>query len=472
MRYAANLTMKFHTINPASGEALAEYEMATPDAVKAAIEQARKAFMDWRQLKPSERGKFLVKAANILRERKEEFARVMTNEMGKIIRESSAEVAKCALGLDFYAENAERLLTPEPAETDASKSYVAFDPLGIVAAIMPWNFPMWQIARFSAPALAAGNTVVFKPASVTPQSGLNLEAAYKEAGLPVGCFKTLLGDSRIADQLIEGNTDAVTFTGSVEVGSDVGRRSGTHLKKFVLELGGSDPFVVLKDADIEFATSGAITGRFINCGQSCIAAKRFIVEKPIADEFIEEFVSKVKKLRVGDPLAPETDIGPMVRESAVMDLDRQVKESVKKGAEVLAGGHRLDRRGFYYAPTVLTNVTRYMPVMREEVFGPVAPIAVVTDAEEAVDVANDSEFGLGASLWTQDLSRAEKLCRKIQSGVVTVNNVVASDPRVPFGGVKKSGIGRELGRYGLLEFTNVKTIRLYEQRKVKTTVVK
>jgi succinate-semialdehyde dehydrogenase/glutarate-semialdehyde dehydrogenase/succinyl-CoA reductase len=464
--------MKFHTVNPASGEVLAEYEMATPEQVKTGIEQARKAFKDWRRLEPSERGKFLATAANNLKERKEEFARVMTNEMGKIIRESNAEVAKCATGLDFYAENAERLLIQEPAQTDAVKSYVAFDPLGIVAAIMPWNFPMWQIARFSAPALAAGNTVVFKPASITPQSGLNLEIAYKEAGLPVGCFKTLLGDSRIADQLIEGNTDAVTFTGSVEVGSEVGKRSGTRLKKFVLELGGSDPFVVLKDADLEFAATGAITGRFINCGQSCIAAKRFIVEKPIADRFIDVFVGKVKKLRVGDPLNPETDIGPMVRENALVDLDRQVKESVKKGAEVLAGGHRLDRKGFYYAPTVLTEVTRDMSVMREEVFGPVAPIAVVEDADEAVMLANDSEFGLGASVWTQDLALAEKLCRQIESGVVTVNNVVASDPRVPFGGVKKSGVGRELGRYGLLEFTNVKTIRLYEQRTAKTVVAK
>jgi len=463
------LSEKFQTINPASGEVHAKYEMVSPEQVKAAIEQARQAFKDWRRLKTSERGRFLAKTANILRERKEEFATVMTNEMGKIIRESTAEVAKCALCLDYYAENADRLLTPEPAQTDASKSYVAFDPLGIVAAIMPWNFPMWQITRFSAPALAAGNTVVFKPASITPKTGLNLEAAYKEAGLPVGCFKTLLGDSRIAYQLIEGETDAVTFTGSVEVGSEIGRRSGTHLKKCVLELGGSDPFVVLKDADIEFATTGAITGRFVNCGQSCIAAKRFIVEKLIADEFIEKFASKVKKLRVGDPLSPETDIGPMVRENAVVDLDKQVKESVKQGAEVMVGGHRLDRKGAYYEPTILTNVTREMPVMREEVFGPVAPIAVVADAEEAVDVANDSEFGLGASIWTQDLTRAEMLCREIQSGVVTVNNVVASDPRVPFGGVKKSGIGRELGRFGLLEFTNVKTIRLYKQPTTKAT---
>lgn len=463
--------MKFSTINPATGERLAEYEMATEDEVKAAIQHARKAFGNWRRLAPHERAEYLKKTAGVLKERKDEYARVMTNEMGKIIRESTAEVAKCALAFEYYAENAERFLTPEQAQTDAVKSYVAFEPLGVVAAIMPWNFPMWQLARFAAPALAAGNTTIFKPASATPQSGKNLESAFVQAGLPAGCFTTLLGNSRIADQMIEGDTDAVTFTGSVSVGSKVGERAGTNLKKFVLELGGSDPFIVLADAELEAASSGAIAGRFMNCGQSCIAAKRFIVEKAIAEKFTEGFVKKVEKLRVGDPLNSDTDIGPMVNESGLKEVDKQVQASVRMGAEVLAGGHRLDRKGFYYAPTVLTHVTRDMPVMREEVFGPAAPIFIVGDSEEAVEVANSTEFGLGASVWTQDLAKAEKVCREIQSGVVTVNNIVASDPRVPFGGVKKSGIGRELGRYGLVEFTNVKTIRLYERRAEKVTVV-
>lgn len=463
--------MKFSTINPSTGERIAEYEMVTPEEVKAAVERARAAFQSWRRLKVSERGKYLAKAAGVLKERKGEFARVMTNEMGKIIRESNAEVAKCALVFDYYAENAERFLTPEPAQTDAAKSYVAFDPLGVVAAVMPWNFPMWQLARFAAPALAAGNTTIFKPASATPQSGVNLETAFNEAGLPAGCFKTLLGNSRIADEMIDSDVDAVTFTGSVSVGSKVGQRAGGNLKKFVLELGGSDPFIVLEDAELESTTSGAITGRFINCGQSCIAAKRFIVEKPIAEEFIDRFVNKVKKLKVGDPLSPETDIGPLVNESGVIEIDKQVKETVKMGGEVLVGGQRLERKGFFYAPTVIGNITNDMPVMREEVFGPVAPVMVVENAEEAVEVANSTEFGLGASLWTQDFSKAERLCREIQSGVVTVNNVVASDPRVPFGGIKKSGIGRELGKYGLLEFTNIKTIRLYERRLEKAPVV-
>jgi acyl-CoA reductase-like NAD-dependent aldehyde dehydrogenase len=462
--------MKFKTINPSTGESLAEYDMATSEEVKAAVAKAREAFGEWRKLRPSERGKHLAKAADVLRNRKDEFARVMTNEMGKIIRESTAEVAKCALVFDYYAENAERMLTPEPAETDAARSYVAFEPLGVVAAIMPWNFPMWQLARFAAPALSAGNTAVFKPASATTQSGVNLEAAFNEAGLPTGVFKTLLGDRRVADLMMEAGTDAVTFTGSVSVGSKVGEQAARLLKKFVLELGGSDPFVVLADADLDTTTTGAVTGRFINCGQSCIAAKRFIVEKPIADKFTEEFVNKVKKLRVGDPLNPDTDIGPLVNGSAVDEIERQVNESVKMGAEVMVGGHRINRKGFWFAPTILTNVTRDMPVMREEVFGPAAPVMVVKDADEAVEVANDTEFGLGASVWGRDLSKAEKVAREIQSGVVTVNNPVASDPRVPFGGVKKSGIGRELGRYGLLEFTNIKTVRLYERKVVKVAV--
>ena len=390
----------------------------------------------------------------------------MSSEMGKIIRESIAEVEKCAWVLEYYAENAERFLVPEPAQTDAAKSFVAFDPIGVVAAIMPWNFPMWQLARFASPSLSAGNTAVFKPSSVTTKSGINLESAFNEAGLPSGVFKTLIGDSRIADQMIDDpGTDAVTFTGSVGIGSKVGERALRNLKKCVLELGGSDPFIVLKDADLEIAAAGAVAGRFICNGQSCIAAKRFIAEKEIAEEFTEKFISKVKKLRVGDPLNADTDIGPMVREGALKEIEKQVEDSVKMGAKVEVGGRRIDRKGYFYEPTILTNVTLQMPIMKEEVFGPAAPIIVVKDATEAVEVANESEFGLGASVWTQDLQTGEKLAREIQSGVVTINNTVASDPRVPFGGVKKSGIGRELGRYGLLEFLNIKTVRVYDRRK-------
>jgi acyl-CoA reductase-like NAD-dependent aldehyde dehydrogenase len=463
--------MKFSTVNPASGDTIREYEMATPDEIRQMVERAKAGFAKWRKLKPSERGACLSRVAGILREKKEEFGRVMTNEMGKILRESVAEVDKCAWVLEYYAENAEKFLMPDPVQTDATKSYVTFEPLGVVAAIMPWNFPMWQLARFAAPALSAGNTTVFKPSSVTPQTGLNLEETFNEADFPLGCFKTLLGDSRVADLMLDADVDAVTFTGSVGVGTTVGERAAKRVRKFVLELGGSDPFIVLKDADVEAASESAIKGRFINCGQSCIAAKRFILEKPIADAFIDQFVGKVKKLKMGDPLNSETDIGPMVRENAVVNLERQVKESVKSGARILVGGNRPDRRGYYYAPTVLTDVTLEMLVMREEVFGPVAPIMVVADTAEAVEKANKSDYGLGASLWTQDLLEAESLSTEIQAGVVAVNDVVASDPRVPFGGIKRSGIGRELGRYGLLEFTNVKTIRLYRRQLVKSIAV-
>ena len=454
--------MKFNTINPATGETLGEFDAATPEHVKECIRDARAGFETWRRFPYSERTELLVKLSKILKERKHELAVVMTNEMGKIIRESEAEVAKCAWAFEFYAENAERFLTPEPVQTDAAQSYVAFDPLGVVAAIMPWNFPMWQLSRFAAPALSVGNTTVFKPASVTPQSGINMEKAFEEAGFPSGCFKTVLGSSRVADQLIDDpGTDAVTFTGSVGAGMMVAERTGRNLKKIVLELGGSDPFIVLGDADLEATTTGAVTGRFINCGQSCIAAKRFIVVKSVANQFTEQFLTKVKKLKVGDPLNPGTDIGPMVQEKALKELDSQVKASMQMGAKVEIGGERVDEAGFFYHPTVLTNVTTEMPVMREEVFGPVAPIYIAKDADEAITVANSSPFGLGASIWTQNRKEAEKYCREIQSGIVTVNNTVISDPRIPFGGIKKSGVGRELGRYGLLEFANVKAIRLY-----------
>ena len=436
--------------------------MATPEQVKDCVRKARAGFEKWRKVPYSEREKLLAKVGGILKDRKHELAVAMTKEMGKIIRESEAEIVKCAWAFEFYADNAERFLSSEPVQTDAAKSYVAFDPLGVVAAIMPWNFPMWQLSRFAAPALSVGNTTVFKPASVTPQSGLNLEKAFDDAGFPTGCFKTILGDSRIADQLIDDpGTDAVTFTGSVSVGMKVGERAGRNLKKTVLELGGSDPFIVLGDADLEAATTGAVKGRFINCGQSCIAAKRFIVVKSVADQFTEQFVSKVKKLKVGDPMEADMDIGPMVQEKALKDVDAQVKTSVQMGATLETGGERISRRGFFYAPTVLTNVTTEMPVMKEEVFGPAAPIYVVRDSKEALTVANGTPFGLGASIWTQNLKDAGEYCREIQSGIVTVNNIVISDPRIPFGGVKKSGIGRELGRNGLLEFANAKAIRVY-----------
>jgi succinate-semialdehyde dehydrogenase/glutarate-semialdehyde dehydrogenase/succinyl-CoA reductase len=308
-----------------------------------------------------------------------------------------------------------------------------------------------------------GNTIVLKPASATMQCGIEIEKAFNKAGFPDGVFQTLVGDSTIAESLIDSDINAVTFTGSIPVGAKVAQRATSQLKKTVLELGGSDPFIVCEDADVEKASSGAVKGRFINCGQSCIASKRFIVVKKVANEFIEKFVQKAERLKVGDPLSDDTDVGPLVNASGLKKIDSQVKESVKEGAEVLTGGEQLGKKGYFYRPTVLKNVNPKMSIAQEEVFGPVAPIIVAGDEVEAIELANDSEYGLGASIWTQDLDKAETLSSSVESGIVSVNNVVASDPRVPFGGVKKSGFGRELSRYGMLEFVNIKSVRLYDQ---------
>ncbi len=322
---------------------------------------------------------------------------------------------------------------------------------------MPWNFPYWQALRFAAPSLMAGNTIVLKPASATMGCGIEIEKAIDRSGVPDGVFQTIVGDSSIADILIDSeDINAVTFTGSVPVGGKVAQRATSQIKKCVLELGGSDPFIVCEDADIEKASSGAVKGRFVNNGQSCIASKRFIVVKNIANEFIEKFVQNTEKLKVGDPLSEDTDLGPVVNASGLKTIDSQVKDSVKAGAEILTGGQQIGSKGYFYKPTILKNVSQNMRVAQEEVFGPVAPIIVAEDDLEAVRLANDSQYGLGASIWTQDLDRADKLSKMVRSGIVTVNNVVISDPRVPFGGVKKSGFGRELSRFGMLEFVNIK----------------
>ena len=451
------------TVNPANGRILRRFQAATKTDVGKTVEKARKAFEKWRQTPASKRATYFERAANNLRSQKDKLGRMITLEMGKTIKESVPEVVKCASALEYYAENGEKFLNPEPFKTDASDSYVAFEPLGVVASIMPWNFPMWQCMRFAAPSLMAGNTVVFKPSSTTPQSGLAIQSAFDASGMNPGTFNTVIGHADVASFMIEAPTVAVSFTGSVSAGREVAEAASRNLKKYVLELGGSDPFIVLDDADIEAASSGAVAGRFINCGQSCIASKRFFVVKRVADEFLEQFTKKTKSLKIGDPLSPETDLGPMVSEQAVKTIDQQVQDSVKEGARVIMGGERLRRKGSYYSPTILTNVKPEMRVMREETFGPVAPVMVVKDEDDAVKYANRSEFGLGASIWGMDIRRGDKVARRVTVGLVTVNNVVVSDPRMPFGGVKHSGIGRELSRYGMLEFTNIKSIRLYEK---------
>jgi succinate-semialdehyde dehydrogenase/glutarate-semialdehyde dehydrogenase/succinyl-CoA reductase len=434
----------------------------TKEQINDKVKKARNAFQDWTK-DASKRIDLLYDFANQLKKDKEKLARTATNEMGKAIKEARSEVEKCAWAIEYYADNGQILSTDEVVNTDARKTVIRFQPIGVVGSIMPWNFPYWQALRFAAPSLMIGNTIVLKPASATMQCGIEIEKTFKSAGLPDGVFQTLVGDSSIAESLIDSDINAVTFTGSVPVGAKVAQRATSQIKKTVLELGGSDPFIVCEDADMEKASNGAIKGRFINCGQSCIASKRFIVVKNVANEFIEKFVQKAEKLKVGDPLSDDTDIGPLASASGLNKIDSQVKEAVKGGAVVLTGGERIGKKGYFYRPTVLKNVNPKMQIAQEEVFGPVAPIIIAEDEAKAIQLANDSEYGLGASIWTQDLDKAERLSSSVESGIVSVNNVVASDPRVPFGGVKKSGFGRELSRYGMLEFVNIKSVRFYDQ---------
>jgi len=448
-------------INPATGQPLATHPIASGAQVRAAVEKARVAFRTWSRLAPTDRAAYLSHLAEILRKHRDDYARTMTLEMGKVIREANAEVDKCAWAADVFAKEGPRFLEPEPVGTEAMKAYIAFDPRGVLGSIMPWNFPMWQIVRFAVPALIAGNTAVVKPASASPQSALNLEEAFREAGFPDGTFQVVVGDRSTASALIDSPVSLVSLTGSVGTGVQVAQQAAKHLKKAILELGGSDPFIVAGDADLDAAAKGAIAGRFVNTGQSCIAAKRFLVVDSVSEEFTARFVEQVRTLRVGDPLRPTTDIGPLVNEAQREEIEGQVKDAVRKGARVEVGGKRLPGPGWFYEPTVLSRVTKAMRVLREETFGPVAPILAVPDLDAAVREANDSEFGLGASLWTQDLKRAEGLVRQIDSGMVFVNGVVKSDPRMPFGGIKHSGIGRELSRYGLLEMVNIKTVQVF-----------
>ena len=451
------------TINPATEEVINIYKIMTREEINEKVDKAQNAFSEWKK-DIQKRAEYLYHVAHVFRQDKERLARVITNEMGKAIKEARSEVEKCAWVMEYYADNGRVFVIDEVVNTDARKSFISFEPVGVIGSIMPWNFPYWQGLRFAAPSLMVGNTIVLKPASATMQCGIEIEKAFEKAGVPQPVFQTIVGDSTAAEMLIDSDgINAVTFTGSVPVGAKVAQRATSQIKKTVLELGGSDPFIVCEDADIEKASTGAVKGRFINCGQSCIATKRFFVIKKIADEFIEKFVQKTEKLRVGDPLSDDTDLGPLVNASGLKTIDSQVKDSVKEGAEILTGGEQTRSKGYFYKPTILKNVSSNMRVAQEEVFGPVAPIVVADSETEALRLANDSQYGLGASIWTEDLDKAERLSRMVRSGIVTVNNVVISDPRVPFGGVKKSGFGRELSRYGMLEFVNIKSIRFYDQ---------
>ncbi|MFH1297560.1 MAG: NAD-dependent succinate-semialdehyde dehydrogenase [Bacteroidota bacterium] len=447
------------SVNPTTNEILKEYPEHTPGEVVAIIEKTHEAWKNWRYSSFTVRRECMLKAAAVLRSHREEFARLMTLEMGKIIGESLAEVEKCALGCDFYAEHAERFLSDEVIPTDASLSFVAFQPLGVVLAVMPWNFPFWQVFRFAAPALMAGNAGLLKHASNVPGCALAIEEVIREAGFPEDLFRTLMIPSGFVEPVIEHPfVAATTLTGSEFAGSQVASAAGRQIKKSMLELGGSDAFIVLEDADLDLTVTNAVNARLVNQGQSCIAAKRFIVAKPVLGEFTTRIQAEFLKLQPGDPLDPGTRIGPLARPDLVDDIDRQVRESIHMGATLITGGTRMERPGCYYEPTILTNVSKGMPAYEEETFGPLLAIIPVDSEEDAIAVANDSHFGLGGSVWTQDPVRGERVARAVETGAMFVNGMTKSDPRLPFGGIKKSGYGRELGSYGIREFVNIKTI--------------
>ena len=447
------------TINPATGQTLRTYDELTDAELEARIANAAAAAAAYRYTSFAERAVHMLRAAEILEQEKRELGKLMTLEMGKTISSAVAEAEKCAWVCRYYAEHAEDQLRAEDVATDAARSYVAYQPLGVVLAIMPWNFPFWQVFRFAAPALMAGNTGLLKHASNVPQCALAIEGIFRRAGFPEDIFQALLiGSERVEKIIADERVQAVTLTGSERAGSAVASQAGKLIKKTVLELGGSDPFIVMPTANLEAAVATAVKARTVNTGQSCIAAKRFIVANDIADEFEQRLVAALEFLRIGDPLDEQTQIGPLATEKILTDLDEQVQRSVQTGAKLLTGGQRLDRPGFYYAPTALSNIPEAAPAFREELFGPVASLFRVRDVHEAIALANATSFGLGSAAWTNDAAEQQQFITDLEAGCVFINGMVASDPRLPFGGVKRSGYGRELGVWGIREFVNVKTV--------------
>jgi len=447
------------SINPATEEVIATFDQFTPARVEQALVEADAAFQQWRRLSFPERSRATRGAAELLRKRKDHYAALITAEMGKPITQAEAEVEKCAWVCEYFADNAERFLARRTAQTNARLSYVAFEPLGVVLAVMPWNFPFWQVFRFAAPTLMAGNTAVLKHASNVPQCALAIEEVFRDAGFPRGVLRTVLvPGGAVAAIIDDARVRAVTLTGSNTTGETVAAAAGRAIKKTVLELGGSDPFVVLDDADLAAAAATAVRSRFQNGGQSCIAAKRFIVVASVAEEFERRFVEGIRKLKVGDPTDRSVDVGPLARADLRDMVDRQVRESVAQGARVVLGGAPQPGRGYFYQPTLLTNVKLETPAWREELFGPVAVLVRAQDTDAAIALANDTIYGLGANLWTRDLARAQVLASRIEAGSVFINGMVASDPRLPFGGVKQSGYGRELSDFGIHEFVNIQTV--------------
>ncbi|MDA3860436.1 MAG: NAD-dependent succinate-semialdehyde dehydrogenase [Melioribacteraceae bacterium] len=451
--------MAIETINPTNNKLVKSFEKMSNEQVNKIITNSENTYKEWRTTTFENRANLLLKTANVLRKNKAKYAEIMTLEMGKPITQSIGEVEKCAWVCEYYAENVELMLNNEIIPTDASESFVQFDPIGIVLAVMPWNFPFWQVFRFAAPALLAGNVCLLKHASNVPMSALAIEEIFIAAGLPDGTFKTLLIDSsQVADVINNPLVKATTLTGSEPAGMAVASASGKALKKSVMELGGSDPFIIFTDANIDEAVNVGVFARTMNNGQSCIAAKRFILVDEIADEFETKFVDKMNSLIVGDPMDSKTELGPIAREDLLLELDYQVKTSEKQGAEIICGGKRLDRDGAFYPATVLSNVQKGNLAYSEELFGPVAIMIRAKDEEEAIHIANDTPFGLGASLWINNIEKAKRVVKEIDSGSVFINGMVKSDPRLPFGGTKTSGYGRELSHYGIKEFVNIKAV--------------
>lgn len=447
------------SINPATNIMIAEYPVHTAAEVKAIVGKTRNAYLAWKNTDFDYRSGLFRRLAGLLRSDKDRLARLMTSEMGKVIREATAEIEKCANACDFYAEHAEGMLCDEVIASDASRSLVAFQPLGVILAVMPWNFPFWQVFRFAAPSLMAGNAALLKHASNVPGCALAIEELFVKAGFPSNVFSTLMiPSSMVEDVITSEHVAAVTLTGSGPAGSMVASTAAKHIKKAVLELGGSDAFIVLEDADLDKAVSVAMTARLLNQGQSCIAAKRFIVVKAVEEEFTQRLRMAVSGLTTGDPLDAATQVGPLARPDLVDDIERQVKDSLAAGARLICGGNRPAIPGCYYMPTILACVKKGMPAYHEETFGPVFSIIPVDTEQEAIAIANESEFGLGGSVWTRDLDRGERVARAVETGAMFVNGLTKSDPRLPFGGIKKSGYGRELASYGIKEFVNIKTI--------------
>lgn len=453
--------MTFKSVNPATGEVVAEFDRHPPEEVERRLQLAERAFGEWRLTPFAERAALMKRLGAAFREKARDLGEIAAREMGRPITPAIAEVMKCALVCDFYADEAPKMLADEPIDAGTSESYACFDPLGIVLAVMPWNFAYWQVMRFAAPALMAGNVGLLKHASNVQGCAIALEEMFRSAGFPNGCFQNLaIAASEVEAVLRDKRVKAATLTGSEKAGASVASICGQEIKPTVLELGGSDPFIVLEDADLEACTKVAVEARLQNAGQSCIAAKRFVVVSAVHDRFVALLKEGFGAVVMGDPLDEKTTMGPLATENGRRDIERQVDESVAKGAKIVAGGHRVAGPGWFYEPTILTGVKKGMPAYDEETFGPVAAVIQVADEAEAVMVANDTEFGLGSSVWTTDIAKAKRLAREINAGFVAVNNMVKSDVRLPFGGIGKSGYGRELSYYGIKEFVNVKTVRI------------